>query len=143
MENYEEMKKRHEEEINAIDIHFAFSNEQFDEILKNWNLTKDKEDLKKIVSIGSGGFIQRKDLPLLHETISRHKKELQELRKNEKHLLKMIEYEMSNHEYIYSYNDEQILYCLDISEEEKNSQTFKDIYNKAKNNYMAKARLYA
>ena len=143
MENYEEMKKRHEEEINALDIHFAFSNEQFDEILKNWNLTKDKEDLKKIVSIGSGGFIQRKDLPLLHETISRHKKELQELRKNEKHLLKMIEYEMSNHEYIYSYNDEEILSCLEVSEEEKNDENFKAIYARARANYMNKARLYA
>ena len=57
-------------------MRFAFSQEQFNEVMKEWGLHP-KKDLDKIARIPFGGFIQKKDAPLMHETFARHHKELQ------------------------------------------------------------------
>ena len=40
MNAYAEMKKRHQEEVNALPIYWAFTEERFDEVLKELGLTK-------------------------------------------------------------------------------------------------------
>ena len=57
-------------------MRFAFSQEQFNEVMKEWGLDP-KKDLDKITRIPWGGFIQKKDAPLMHETFARHHRELQ------------------------------------------------------------------
>ena len=70
------MRNRQQQEVNALPIRFAFSQEQFREIMKEWGL-RPKMDLDKIARIPFGGFIQKKDAPLMHETFARHHREPQ------------------------------------------------------------------
>ena len=73
---YQVMRNRQQKEVNALPMRFAFSQEQFHEVMKEWGLDP-KKDLDKIARIPWGGFIQKKDAPLMHETFARHHRELQ------------------------------------------------------------------
>lgn len=75
MNKYIEMKKRHQERIDALPLHFAFNNDQFDRMMKNWGLDPDK-DCDKIVSIGYGGYIQKKDAENMHKVFAENAAEL-------------------------------------------------------------------
>ena len=76
---YKELRERQQKEFDALPLGFAFGDKQFEEMMKGWGLdAKKKADLDKIYSIGYGGYIQRKDAPLLHKTRSRHDKEMEE-----------------------------------------------------------------
>lgn len=141
-ETYLEMKKRHEEERKAIKWEFAFSDSQFKEILKKWNLTESPEDLKKITSIGYGGFIQKKDIPEMKSILDRQKAEEKEHRKHKKFLKEQILYEMGNHEYIYTYNDTEIFEAIGITEEEKNEDFYR-LFNECRKIYLKKNIQYA
>ena len=61
------MRNRQQQEVNALPIRFAFSQEQFQEIMKEWGL-RPKMDLDKVARIPFGGFIQNKDAHLMHAT---------------------------------------------------------------------------
>ena len=77
MNKYKELRDRQQAEVNALPLGFAFSNKQFDEMMRGWGLDPEK-DLDKIFSIGAGGYVQKKDHSLLHETYNRHERELKE-----------------------------------------------------------------
>lgn len=79
MNKYAELRSRQQKEVNALPLGFAFSNRQFEEMMKGWGLDPEK-DLDKIVSIGAGGYIQKKDRSLMHETFDRHRRERKEAR---------------------------------------------------------------
>ena len=54
--NYIDLSSRQQKEWNDFPMFFAFSQEQFSEGLKKFNVTK-----KDIYSIESGGFIRKSD----------------------------------------------------------------------------------
>ena len=56
MESYKEMKERHQAEVNAFPFGFAFSGEQFREMMEGWGLKEDDTDM--IYRIPGGGFVQ-------------------------------------------------------------------------------------
>lgn len=77
MENYEtyrQMRDRHQKEFNEFNVHFAFNQEQFDEMLEKFGLVGD-EYKEKLISIGYGGFILKKDKEAFIEMNKRHKEE--------------------------------------------------------------------
>ena len=93
MENrYQELRQRQQKEFDALPLGFAFGDKQ--------------ADLDKIYSIGYGGYIQKKDAPLLHETRKRHDKELEDAiaadETGEGFVFEMFLYELDNHEYGYT-----------------------------------------
>lgn len=130
---YTELKRKHQEEINRFPLGFAFSDTQFEEMMRKWELdAKNPEDLKKIISIGAGGFIQKKDLPAFKEMLIRHKEEKAALLKRESDLIEALVYELHNHEYGYSRDSadmEAAIGALDLSwadvDEEKHPFTHK------------------
>ena len=75
MNRYVEIRQRQQQEFNALPLGFAFSNEQFNEMMRRWGLDPGK-DIDKIYYIGCGGYIQKKDADFLHETRNRHDKEI-------------------------------------------------------------------
>lgn len=120
---YAEPRQRQQEEANALPIGFAFSNEQFEEMMRKWGLNVQKKaDLAKIYSIGYGGYIQKKDADLLHTTRLRHAKEMEEAiaedKTGEGFIYEMFLYELNNHEYGYTWNTEDTLDALDYTAEE-------------------------
>ncbi len=118
MENrYQELRQRQQKEFDALPLGFAFGDKQFEEMMKGWGLdAKKKADLDKIYSIGYGGYIQKKDAPLLHETRKRHDKELEDAiaadETGEGFVFEMFLYELDNHEYGYTRSTDGALDAL-------------------------------
>lgn len=112
------MRDRQQKEVNALPIRFAFNQEQFREIMKEWGL-RPKMDLDKIARNPWGGFIQKKDAPLMHETFARHRRELQAAidadPTGEGFIKDMFLYELENHEYSYTRTAEDALDSLGLS----------------------------
>lgn len=75
--------------------------------MEKWGLDARKQaDLDKVYSIGYGGYIQKKDADLLHETRARHDAEMAaaiaEDTTGEGFIYEMFLYELYNHEYGYT-----------------------------------------
>lgn len=115
------MRDRQQKEVNALPIRFAFSQEQFHEVMKEWGL-RPKMDLEKIARIPFGGFIQKKDAPLIRGTFARHHRELQAAidagPTGEGFIKDMFLYKLENHEYSYTGTAEDTLDSLGLSFED-------------------------
>lgn len=101
-ETYRTLKDRHQKEVNAFPFVWAFSDEQFYKgIREKWGYGKN--DVKKILSIGAGGFIRKSDRDALHEMFSRHRSELKTAidadATGDGFIFEMFDTELSNHEY--------------------------------------------
>ena len=115
---YQVLRDRQQKEVNALPIRFAFNQEQFREIMKEWGL-RPKMDLDKIARIPFGGFIQKKDAPLMHDTFARHHREFQAAvdadSTGEGFIKDMFLYELENHEFSYTGTAEDALDSLGLS----------------------------
>lgn len=121
MNPYVEMKQRHQKEVNEFPLGFAFSKEQFAEMMAKWNLTP--EDTDKIYSIGGGGYVRKSDSEAMHEMFERHAAEREvAIRENKNdYLYHMFNYELANHEYGYTGDLTDTLDALDLTIEDVNA----------------------
>lgn len=117
MKTYTEWKDEKEKEINAIPLGFAFGKDQFLKMLERMGLTEDncKDNL---YSLGGGGYIKKTDSHLLKEFHKKYDGEWEEFKKNEQFMYEAFRYELANHEYCITYNYEDTLDCLDLTEDE-------------------------
>ena len=115
MNPYVEMHNRHQKEMDAFPLGFAFSNEQFDEMMRNWGLEPHETD--KIMRIPYGGFVRKCDADAFHEMIERHAQEREVAIKENKddYLYHMFDYELANHEYSYTGDLTDTLEALDLT----------------------------
>lgn len=76
---YTELIEKHQKEFNKFPLGFAFSWEQFKEMMGKWGLDP-KNDLDKISRLSNycGGFIRKKDIPAYKELTERLNKEMKE-----------------------------------------------------------------
>lgn len=133
MENYSsklylDIRDRHSKSFGELPIIFAFSNEQLKEGMRDkFNLDIDKdEDLKKLMSIGHGGFMLKSDKPLLDSFLSKESTE-QELYRlgTDDDIIGAYIYELENHEFMINSDiDFDLSHCFDSIKE--------DLMNKAK-----------
>lgn len=104
MNTYAEMKKRHQEEVNALPIYWAFTEERFDEVLKELGLTKNDAD--KLCNIFGGGFCLAKDAQMIADTLARNFKEVEDAIQADEtgdgFIKDMFLYELRDHEYTYT-----------------------------------------
>lgn len=115
MNRYADMKRRHQEEINRLPLGFAFNDRQFGEMMHGWGLDPEK-DTDKLYRLPGGGFVQKKDHALLHETLERQEAELQEAigadKTGEGFIYEMFLQELSDHEFGYTMDTEEALDAL-------------------------------
>lgn len=121
MNAYAEMKARHQERVNALPVKFAFSMEQFRKAMAEWGLTEDDTD--KIYKMGgTGGFYRREDSKLIFTTLEENEIEMQAAIKNDLDgsgfVKDMFSYELANHEYCITYDLEDTLNALGLTEDE-------------------------
>jgi len=120
MNRYAELKQRQQKEFDALPLGFAFGSKQFREMMEEWGLDPEK-DIDKIYSIGAGGYIQKKDAELLHETYNRLDEEMEEAiaadTTGEGFIYEMFLYELDNHEYGYTRDTEDTLDALGYTAE--------------------------
>ena len=122
MNPYTTLKNKHQKEINEFPFGFAFSEEQFNEMMvERFGLTP--EDTDKIYSIGNGGYIRKSDSDAMHEMLERHAAEREvAIRENkDDYLYHMFNYELANHEYSYTGDLTDTLDALDLTLEEINA----------------------
>ncbi len=115
MNQYTQLKERQQEEFNQLPLAFAFGIKQFNEMMEKWGLHPER-DIKKICSIGYGGYIQKKDVAKLREVRARHAQELKDAiaadTTGEGFIYEMFLAEMQNHEYGYTMDTEDTLAVL-------------------------------
>ena len=120
MNAYDEIKKRHQEEVNALPMYWAFTEERFDEVLKELGLTK--KDTDKLCRAPGGGFCLASDAQMIVSTLIRHSKELKaavEADKTGEGFIKdMFLSELRNHEYTYTLETEETIESCGFTEEQ-------------------------
>ena len=121
MNRYAELRERQQAEFNRLPLGFAFSDKQFKEMMKGWGLDPEK-DTDKLYRIPGGGFIQKKDHSLFHETTKRHQAELQAAiecdETGEEFIYEMFLCELDNHEFGYTGDTEDTLDALGYTADE-------------------------
>ena len=119
METYIEMKNRHQAEINALPLAFAFSAEQLKEVLSAWNISEEEAIAGAITPIGHGGYIRTTDKELVNSTFKRIQEERQAAIEADHdgtgYIFQGLKYELINHEYSYTGDIDDTLDALHIS----------------------------
>lgn len=114
---YIDLKSKHQQEVNDFPMKFAFSESQFTTAMEELGLTK--EDKNKVVGISGGGFIRKTDAKAFAEMFERQSKELNEAIRSDESgegfILDMFTYELCNHEYGITYEEDDALIALGLS----------------------------
>lgn len=133
---YKDLKDRQQKESNALPLYFAFGKNQMDELIKKLGFESEEELLKNVFTIGAGSIILKKDRDLVINTFKRHDEELKEAFRNDDFLQSAFEYELSNHEYIMTYDKSETLHALGISQAEYNkNERYQKLMTLAIENY--------
>ena len=117
MNKYEEIKNKHQKRVNDFPLGFAFSNQQFKDMMEKWGLKE--TDTDKIYSIGAGGYIRKTDLEEYKKMWDDIRKEHNDLIEQDKtgegYIKDMFLYELENHEYGYTHELEDTLDALELT----------------------------
>ena len=120
---YSALKSKHQEETNVFPMGFAFSNEQFETAMRGLGL--EPTDTDKVVSIGAGAFCKTSDVTPLNEMLDRHRKELQDAIDSDStgdgFIYTMFRYELSNHEFGYTWEADDTLDALGFTWDDINA----------------------
>lgn len=134
---YEEFKERQQKETNSLPIYFAFGNAQLQERADELGFESIDDMINNVVGIGAGGFCKKEDYQNIVNTFKKHNEELKENLKNDEFLKSAFRYEMSNHEYIITYDIYDTLRALGITlEEYQKSERMQKLFKEAKENYL-------
>jgi hypothetical protein len=115
--SYSELKKRHQKDIDDFPMFFAFSNSQFADGMRKFGLQPD--DTEAIYKFGdSGGFYRRTDAKSLWDLFNRHDVEMKAAidadATGEGFIFDMFDYELCNHEYVYTHDVSDALDALGL-----------------------------
>ncbi len=143
MNSYIEMKQRHQAEVNAFPMKFAFTQESLERGMRELGLDP-KRDMEKIVAIPGGGFIRESDKQAFLDLFSRHDKERKEAVAADKdgtgYLYHMFRYELANHEYAYTRDVSSTLDALGYTLEEiAKDPALSDAFLNAREDYLKEA----
>ena len=131
METYRELKQRQQEEFNAFPCGFAFSEKQLNEEMKRLNVN----GLNELVSIGGGGFIRKVDKQDFLEMIKRFSRELKHLQEYDDEVIEMFKYEMANHDYQITMDEEEIFEACDLDYQTADERMVY-LFKNAENSYL-------
>ena len=139
MSKYLELKNNNQKRFNDFSKKyiywiFAFDNKEFENKLKEHNLTKND-----IISIGAGGFIKKehKELYLQEMNRLRRNNEFKQIKDDDLEVKKAFIYELANHEYCITGYLGDALDALGTTEEEiKKDPRLKKILKEAVNEYL-------
>jgi len=117
MNTYLVLKEKHQKEVNDFPFKFAFSDKQYKEAMAEWGLLP--SDTDKILKYGNtGGLYLRTDAEKLNEMFERQNKEMDQAiaadTTGEGFIFQMFNYELANHEYVVTYDEEPALNALGL-----------------------------
>ena len=124
MNKYQELKKKHQEDIDNFPMFFAFNKEQFEEGMRKLGLEPDNTGA--IYKLGStGGYFRKTDDPAFCDMLERHDAEMKAAidadTTGEGFIFEMFDYELSNHEYCYTGDLTDTLQALGLTKDDINA----------------------
>ena len=119
MSKYTELKSKHQSEVDAFPLGFAFNDTQFNEMMARWGLKP--TDIREILSIGGGGYVRKDDAKAMHEMFDRHESEMKAAMQDPNFAFEAFDYELGNHEYCYTYDLTDTLDALGLTIDEINA----------------------
>ena len=126
---YEEFRNKRQDEFNNFKgVGFAYSNKQFNDLLKKLNTTSDN-----LYSIGHGGYILKNRYNDFMDMLIKNDNELDELMKDYDFCLSALKFELFNHEYGITYDNTPALEALNLTSEDLiNNETVSRAYKEAR-----------
>jgi len=117
---YEEMKCRHQQEVNDFSMAFAFSESQFEKGMRKLGLNP--EDTHLIYRFGdTGGFYLKSDADKLHAMFERHQRERDEAVASDKtgkgYIFQMFRFELESHDYDFTEDLDDTLAAVGLTME--------------------------
>ena len=105
---YQELKAVHAKRINDFPLRFAFSSNQFDDVVKELGPPD------TLVSIGGGGILRKTDRAEFDRLFELCESEMETAKKEDAFLEDAIKYELGNHEYSYTGDPSDTIDVLDL-----------------------------
>lgn len=132
-EAYLQLKERHQKEMNAFPIAYAFNGKQLEEALEKLGATKEE----CVTVFNMGDVMKKTDVPAFKAMLKRHKEELLEAMKDETFAEGAFLYEMNNHEYAINWSgDEDVLACFNMNVAKLREIGLIDAYQRARREHM-------
>lgn len=120
MTKYEEIREKHQKEVNEFPIGFAFSDQQFEEQMKKLGLEPNQTN--EVVSIGGGGFIKKTGIENFEAMFKKHSDEIKEEiakdKTGEGFIKEMFQFELANYEFDYTHELEPTLEALNLTKKQ-------------------------
>jgi hypothetical protein len=136
-QEYLDMMKKHEKELNEFPIAYAFSDKQLEEALEKLGAKKEE----CVTVAGHGDIMKKTDVPAFFDMMKRHKKELLEALKDPDFAEAAFLYEMDNHEYAINWSgDEDVLACFNLSWKQVQDMGLQMAWYRARDKHMEHAR---
>ena len=136
-DEYLELQKRHQKELEEFPIAYAFNDKQLEEALEKLGASKEE----CVTVFGHGDIVKRTDAKALVKMLERQTKELREKMKEDKDFAyAALLYEMDNHEYAINLSgDEDVLDCLNLTWDMIRKWGLHHVYDQARNQHMRNA----
>lgn len=136
-QEYLELQKRHQKELEEFPIAYAFNDKQLEEALEKLGATKEE----CVTVFGHGDIVRREDAKSLVKMLERHTKEVKQKLKDDPDFAEAaFLYEMDNHEYAINWSaDEDVLGCFGIDWEFIRKHGLQMAYDRARNKHMRNA----
>jgi hypothetical protein len=112
MSKYTELKAKHQAEVDAFPLGFAFNKDQYDAMMSKWGLLP--TDRSQIIYMDRGCFVRKSDYEAMHEMFERHETELKAAMQDYDFAFEAFNYELANHEYCITHNYHDALEALGI-----------------------------
>ena len=114
---YDEMKTKHEKELNDFEgMFFAFNDKQFNEGMEKIGLKE--KDTALICSLGSGGYMLKSRKKVFNNMFLARTNEMETALKEKDFLQDALSYELANHEYCITYDFEDTFDALGLTFED-------------------------
>lgn len=127
---YVELRKQHQDKVDALPLKFAFSREQFKSAMSELGFTENDTD--KISWIGLGGFCLKTDKEAVDRVFDETYDEMNKAMRDDEFCIDAIEYEMGNHEYALTYDMDEVLESLGLN---GNNERIQKLFLKAEQRY--------
>lgn len=135
---YLELQKKHQKELEEFPIAYAFNDQQLEEALKKLGATKEE----CVTVFGHGDIVKRENArPFVKMLEDQREEMLQKIKDDADFAEAAFLYEMDNHEYAINWSgDEDVLACFGLTFEKINQWGLQMAWNRARDRHMEHAR---
>lgn len=135
-QEYLDLKRRHQKEVEDFPIAYAFNGKQLKEAIEKLGATK-----KEVTTLGYGTVIKRTDIPAFEELLEDQRHELKMAMRDKEFAYEAFLYEMDNHEYAINWDgDADVLGCFNLVYAQLDELGLEEVYQRAARQHMKHAR---